>query len=63
MGFFAASAVFSALELLKARRDWRRYVADSFVAESIREFPRSFRHPLAAAAVSFLSVQTRALVR
>ena len=54
MRFFAASAVFSALELLKARRDWRRYVADPFVAESLRAFPRSLRHPLAAAAVSFL---------
>ena len=54
MSYFAASAVFSALELLKARRDWRRYVADPFVAESIRAFPRSLRHPLAAAAVTFL---------
>ena len=54
MRHFAASAVFSALELLKARRDWRRYVADPFVAESLRAFPRSLRHPLAAAAVSFL---------
>lgn len=54
MRFFAASAVFSALELLKAHRDWRRYVADPFVAESLRAFPRSLRHPLAAAAVSFL---------
>ena len=54
MQFFAASAVFSALELLKARRDWRRYIEDPFVAESIRAFPCSPRHPLAAAAVTFL---------
>ena len=54
MRFFAASAVFSALELLKARRGWRRYVADPFVAESLRAFPRSLRHPLVAAAVEFL---------
>ena len=58
MWFFAASSVFSALELLKARRDWRRYIADPFVAESLRAFPRSIRHPLAAAAVTYLSART-----
>ena len=52
MRHFAASAVFSALELLKARRDWRRYASDPFVAESARAFPRSLRHPLVAAAVT-----------
>ena len=52
MRHFAASAVFSALELVKARRDWRRYAADPFVAESARGFPRSLRHPLVAAAVT-----------
>ena len=52
MHHFAASAVFSALELLKARRDWRRYASDPFVAESARAFPRSLRHPLVAAAVT-----------
>ena len=57
MLFFAASAVFSALELLKARRDWRRYIGDPFVAESIRAFPCSARHPLVAAAVAFLRMQ------
>jgi len=51
---FRASAVFSALELLRARQDWRRYVQDEFVAESIRRFPRSWRHPLVALAVTFL---------
>ena len=60
MLFFAASAVFSALELLKARRDWRRYIEDPFVAESIRAFPCSLRHPLAAAAVAFLRSQVGA---
>lgn len=54
MRYFAASAVFSAMELLKARRDWRCYVADPFVAESLRAFPCSLRHPLTAAAVAFL---------
>ena len=54
MRHFAASAVFSALELMKARRDWRRYVADKFVADSVRAFPCSFRHPLVAAGVAFL---------
>jgi len=54
--YFAASAVFSALELLKARRfgDLRRYLADDFVAESVRKFPKSLRHPLTAAAVRLL---------
>ena len=52
MRHFAASAVFSALELFRARRGWRRYRSDSFVAESIRGFPVSPRHPLVAAAVT-----------
>ena len=58
MRFFAGSAVFSALELFKAGRDWRRYAADPFVAESLRGFPCSLRHPLAAAAVAFLRLST-----
>ncbi len=58
MTYFAASAVFSALELFKARRDWRRYAADPFVAESIRAFPCSPRHPIAAAAVLALRLLT-----
>ena len=60
MLFFAASAVFSALELLKARRGWRRYIGDPFVAESIRAFPCSLRHPLVAAAVAFPRTQVGA---
>ena len=59
MRFFAASAAFSALELFKARRDWRRYAADPFVAESLRAFPLSPRHPLTAAAVTFLRMCRR----
>lgn len=51
---FAASAVFSALELLKARRGARRYLADPFVADAVRRFPVSARHPLTAAAVGAL---------
>lgn len=51
---FRASAVFSALELFKARKGWRRYVADPFVEESIRGFPLSLRHPVAAGAVTAL---------
>ena len=54
MRHFEASAVFSALELMKARRGWRRYASDPFVAASIRAFPLSLRHPIAAAAVSLL---------
>lgn len=51
---FSASAVFSALELFKARQDWRRYAADPFVRASLRSFPLSLRHPLTAGAVAFL---------
>ena len=56
---FEASAVFSALELLKARKDWRRYAADPFVRQAIRDFPTSLRHPLVAAGVCFLRVNCR----
>ena len=51
MRHFEASAAFSALELLRARHDWRRYLGDPFVAESLRKFPLSPRHPLVAAGV------------
>ena len=51
MRHFAGSAVFSALELFRARRDWRGYRGDPFVAESLRGFPVSPRHPLVAAGV------------
>lgn len=51
---FEASAVFSALELMKARRGVRRYVADPFVADAVRRFPISGRHPLTAVAVTAL---------
>lgn len=54
MRHFTASAAFSAMELLKARKGWRRYVKDPFVVRSLRTFPISLRHPLAAAAVVFL---------
>lgn len=51
-----ASCVFSALEMM---RRWRgrglgRYVADVRVREAVRDFPLSWRHPLAAAGVLFL---------
>jgi len=55
MRHFEASAVFSALELLRARRDFRRYAADSFVTKAIAGFPRSWRHPLVRIGVSALS--------
>ena len=51
MRHFEASAVFSVLELFRARRDWRRYRNDPFVVKSLREFPRSLRHPLVAVGV------------
>ena len=57
--YFAASAVFSALELLKARKGWRRYVADSFVRGAVREFPRSARHFVTAGAVTVLDAWCR----
>lgn len=51
--YFRGSAVFTVLELMRARRDWRRYAADPFVAESLRRFPVSPRHPLVALAVAY----------
>ncbi len=46
-----ASAVFSALELLRARKGFLRYASDPFVARALRAFPLSFHHPLVAAGV------------
>lgn len=54
MKHFAASAVFSLVELFKARKDWRRYAQDGFVGDALRNFPRSIRHPLMALAVTYL---------
>lgn len=51
--YFRGSAVFTVLELMQAHRDWRRYAADPFVAESLRQFPLSMRHPLVALAVTY----------
>ena len=51
---FGASIVFSALELFRARKGFFRYAEDPLVVEALRRFPRSVRHPLAAAAVSLL---------
>ena len=48
---FGASIVFSAIELFKARKGFRRYAEDPLVAQAFRLFPISWRHPLAAAAV------------
>ena len=54
--YFRASAVFTTLELLKARKDWRRYASDPFVRQAIKAFPISWRHPLVAAGVFILSL-------
>ena len=51
MRHFEASAAFSAMELLKARRGFFRYARDPFVRDALRRFPCSPRHPLVAAAV------------
>ena len=56
MRHFEASAAFSALELLKARRGFWRYAADPFVRDALRRFPCSPRHPLAAAACALARV-------
>ena len=48
---FGASIVFSALELLRARKGFFRYAKDPLVAEAFSRFPASIRHPLVAAAV------------
>lgn len=54
-----ASCVFSALELLKARAGWRKYISDAHVAAALRRFPLSLRHPFVASGVLFLSVCSR----
>lgn len=51
MEHFRASAVFSLVELFRARGDWRGYLSRPFVRESLVQFPLSVRHPLLAAAV------------
>lgn len=51
---FAGSAVFSTLELLRAKQDWRAYLSDPFVTDAVKWFPTSWRHPLVAAAVRYL---------
>ena len=53
MRYFEASTAFSALELMKARKGFRRYAKDPFVAQSLARFPCSLRHPLVAAAIAF----------
>jgi len=47
-----ASPVFTALELMRARRGLRQYLELPRVRESLRAFPRSLRHPLTALAVT-----------
>jgi len=54
-----ASAVFTLIELARARRDWRRYLAEPRVREALRDFPISPRHPLVALAVLYLRCLSR----
>ena len=67
---YAASCVFSALELLSLavlgrlpRREGfaflREYLADDFVRRSLKGFPLTWRHPVVAAAVLALRVAGR----
>jgi hypothetical protein len=56
MRHYEASMVFSALELLKARRGFFRYAKDPLVARAIEGFPLSTRHPAMAAAVCLCRV-------
>ena len=51
---FGASIAFSALELFRARKGFFKYAEDPLVAEALRRFPRSVRHPLVAGAISLL---------
>ena len=51
---FGASMAFSALELFRARKGFSRYAKEPLVAEALRRFPRSIRHPLVASAISLL---------
>lgn len=54
LGHFGASIVFSALELFRARKGFFKYAENPLVAEALRRFPRSVRHPFVAAAVTLL---------
>lgn len=59
MRHFEASAVFSAIELFRARRGFLRYASDPFVAGALRSFPRSLRHPLVASAATLCGIASR----
>lgn len=52
MRHFEASAVFSALEIMRARKGFFKYAGDPFVARAMAEFPTSLRHPVIGAGVT-----------
>ena len=56
---FGGSIVFSALELLRARKGFLRYAGDPVVARAFGEFPISARHPVTAFAVKICGVLAR----
>lgn len=59
MRHFEASAAFSALELLRARRGFFRYVKDPQVVRALKKFPTSLRHPLVGAGIRLCGLLAR----
>lgn len=63
LDYFRASAVFSLLELFKGHSQWRAYLKNDFVRDSVLKFPLSIRRPIIAAIVSFFKILVYSPVR
>ena len=57
--YFGGSIVFSALELLRARKGFSRYAEDPVVTRAFEGFPVSARHPATALAAKLCGVLAR----
>lgn len=62
MLYFGASAAFSALELMRARKGFFEYSEDPFVREALDDFPVSVRHPVVAGGMLMARVLSRSHV-
>ena len=56
---FRASAVFSLIELFKAGKNWKEYLQNKFVKDSLFAFPISIKRPVLAVAVISLRLGAR----
>jgi glycosyltransferase involved in cell wall biosynthesis len=61
MEWFRGSAVFSLVELFIRHGDWRKYLSNPFVRESLNAFPVSWRHPAMLGCVVLLRLAARSL--